>query len=98
MMCPNRVETLQGINETPLEFCPNCGLSVRRVVSRPAFEIAKHADADRAAKAGFTTFKRAEKGVWERTAGDGPDFIAGTKEDIAAVEAEKKPTKVYNID
>ena len=97
-MCPNRVESLQNIGDPPHEFCPDCGMPVKRVVSRPAFEISKTSNADKAAKKGFTIFRRAEKGVWERTAGEGPEFIVGTKADMAEIEAEKKPTKVLDLD
>jgi hypothetical protein len=53
----------------------------------------------KASKAGFTTFKRAEKGVWEKVGGEGPDALIGSKEDIEAVEAEKAPPrKVIDLD
>lgn len=97
-MCPNRIEVLQGIEEEALRFCPHCGLSVKRVISRATFDIARTSDPDKAAAKGFTTFRRAEKGVWERVAGAGPETIAGTKADIEAVEAEKRPKKVIDLD
>lgn len=53
-----------------------------RLISRPALRTASHdlakdkIDYDKAAKKGFTTFKRAGKGEYERIAGDkGPQRI-----------------------
>ncbi len=97
-MCPNRVEVLQKVGEDALAFCPNCGLAVKRIVSKPAFEVKKVTSESKAAAKGFTTFKRAERGVWEKTAGEGPDLIVGTPEDMAAVEAESRPKKVLDLD
>jgi len=54
---------------------------------------------EKAAAKGFTTFKKVEKGKWEKVGGEGPDMIVGTPEDTAAVEAEKKPAKkVIDLD
>jgi putative FmdB family regulatory protein len=88
-MCPNRIEVIQDIGAEPYKFCPYCGLDVKKVVSRATFKVGNEPTADKAAKKGFTTYKRAEKGVWEKAAGEGPDIITGTKEDLEAVEAEK---------
>jgi len=98
LMCDGRVDVIQSINEEPLKYCPHCGMDVRRVISRATFKVTgQAAPMDKAGRKGFTTFKRAEKGVWERVDGVGPDVIMGTKEDIAAVEAEKKKPKVVDL-
>ena len=63
------------------------------------FKLAKDTRPDNAAAKGLTTFKRAEKGVWEKTGGEGPDFLVGSKEDMAIIEAEKASTgKVLDFD
>jgi putative FmdB family regulatory protein len=99
LMCEGRVDVIQGINEEPLKYCPWCGLEVRRVISRVTFKLAGTPAQDAASKKGFTTFRRAEKGIWEKVAGEGPDFMAGSKEDVAAVEAEKVAAKkVVDLD
>jgi putative FmdB family regulatory protein len=100
LMCEGRIEVIQGVNEEALKYCPHCGMDVRRVVSRARFKVAGELpQMDKAGKKGFTTYKRAEKGIWERVDGVGPDVIAGSKEDIAAVEAEKQsPKKVVDLD
>jgi putative FmdB family regulatory protein len=98
LICNGRVEAIQGINDKPLEFCPTCGLEVRRVVSRATFKLSTSAGADKAASKGLSTFRRVEKGKWEKVAGPGVDMIVGTPEDVAAVEAEKAPKKVLDLD
>lgn len=98
LMCPGRIEVIQGIEEEALKYCPQCGLEVKRVVSRSSFKVSKSSGADKAAARGFTTWKRAEKGKWEKVAGEGVDMIVGTPEDVAAVEAEKKTPKVLDLD
>ena len=98
-ICNGRVEFMQGILEAPLEFCPTCGLEVRRIVSRASIQLKRGTNPDKAADRGFTTFKRVEKGQWERISGEGPDMIVSSKEDIAAVEAEEHPAKkVLDLD
>ena len=99
LICEGRIEVMQGINDPVLRFCPTCGLEVKRVVSRASFKLNKDQSTEKAAERGFTTYKRAEKGKWEKIGGEGPDMIVGTKEDMAAVEAEKKtPKKVLDLD
>lgn len=93
LICNGRTEAMQGINDEPLKYCQTCGLEVKRVVSQASFQLRKGVEPDKAADRGFTTYKRAEKGKWEKVGGHGPDMIVGTKEDMAAVEAEKKPAK-----
>lgn len=99
LICNGRTESMQGINDAPLEYCQTCGLGVKRVVSRASFNLKKGVAPEKAADKGFTTYKRAEKGKWEKVGGEGPDMIVGTKEDMAAVDAEKsaKPKKVIDL-
>jgi putative FmdB family regulatory protein len=98
LICEGKNEVIQGINDAPLEFCPTCGLEVRRIVSRASFRLNKEHAPETAAKKGFTTFKRVEKGKWEKIGGEGPDMIVGSKSDIEAVESESKPKKVIDLD
>ncbi len=98
LMCDGRVTVIQGIGEEALKFCPDCGMEVKRVVSRASFKVQRDSGAEKAAAKGFTTWRRAEKGKWEKVAGEGVDMIVGTPEDMAAIEAEKKPPKVVDLD
>lgn len=97
-MCPNRISAIQAIGDAPLAFCPHCGMDVKKVVSRATFAVPKIANADRAGEKGLTTFRRVEKGKWERIGGPGVDMIVGTDEDMAAIEAEKTCPKVLDLD
>ena len=99
LMCEGRVDVIQGVNEEPLAYCPWCGLDVKRVISRATIKVGEAPSDDKAGRKGFTTFRRAEKGVWEKIGGEGPEILAGTKEDMDAVEAEKaQPKKVIDFD
>ncbi len=98
-MCEGRVDVIQSIHEEALKYCPWCGLDVRRIVSRATIKLSSSVPDDKAGRKGFTTFRRAEKGVWEKVGGEGPEILAGSKEDIEAVEAEKAPAKkVIDLD
>ncbi len=98
LMCPNRVAAIQGIEDEPLQYCPDCGLPVKRVISKVSFQMGRESNPDRAAAKGFTTFKKVEKGKWEKVGGEGPDYIVGSQEDIQAIEAEKSKSKVIDLD
>ncbi len=99
LMCEGKVAVIQTITEPTLEFCPWCGLNVKRVVSRVSFKMRGIDPVKDGGNKGFTTFKKSEKGVWEKVTGEGPDFLVGSKEDMAAVEAEKLPKpKILDLD
>ena len=98
LMCDGRVGVLQGVHDNPCDYCPTCGLAVRRVISSAQFKLAKDASPEKAASRGFTTYKRSQKGVWEKLAGEGADVMAGSAEDMAAIESEKKAPRVLDLD
>jgi putative FmdB family regulatory protein len=98
LICTGRFEVLQAISDPKLEFCPTCGLEVRRVVSRASIKVGGRVNYEKAAKKGLTTWRRAGQNTWEKVAGEGVDVIQGTPEDIAAVQAEKKPPKKLDLD
>lgn len=75
LICNGRVEVLQSIQDEPLNLCPTCGLPVFRVISRASGKIASTTNPDRAAEKGFSTFRRVEKGKYEKIAGDGPSKL-----------------------
>lgn len=99
LICAGRFETLQGPNDAPLEFCPTCGMPCRRIISKAQIKVRKFHGHDHAAKKGFATYKRQEHGVWERTSGEGVDYILGTDEDREAVKkSQEKPAKKLDLD
>ena len=99
LLCEGTVEVFQSSKEENLKYCPQCGLEVKRVISRASFKVESGFSHEKAASRGFTTWKRAEKGKWEKVAGQGVDVIQGSPEDMARVEADKKSkTKVFDLD
>lgn len=97
-LCENRFEAVQSVDEPPLVRCPLCAQCVKRLISRSNVKMKVRADADKAAEKGLTTFRRTEKGKWEKVAGPGVDMIQGTDEDIASIETEKARPKVVDLD
>lgn len=82
LMCEGRIEVIQGVRDKPFVHCPYCGLEVRRVISKASIAISKKKTPDQAAQRGFSTFRRASKGVWEKVAGpDTPAPPEGTASD-----------------
>lgn len=77
--CVKGFDCLQRMNDAPLEVCPQCGAPIERRLSAPnvAMGGAHLLKEDRAAKAGFTQYKRIGKGTYEKTAGKGPQHISG---------------------
>ncbi|MEO8459021.1 MAG: zinc ribbon domain-containing protein [Dokdonella sp.] len=78
-VCREGIEILQKLSDPPLIACPECGAEVRRVLSAPQVVSgeAHRLKESHVAKHGFTQYRRAGKGVYEKTTGKGPDFISG---------------------
>jgi putative FmdB family regulatory protein len=77
--CRDRFDAWQKMSENPLAACPRCGAPVRRLISAPSVagggsHLLKE---DHFSKHGFTQYRKAGGGVYEKTAGDGPKFISG---------------------
>jgi len=67
---------MQKLSDDPLACCPECYSPVRRKISRPNLASpAPSLSESNLEKHGFTQFRKVEKGVYEKTAGKGPDFI-----------------------
>lgn len=78
--CVTAFDVMQKISDAPLKFCPECHNPVRRKISRPTLASpAPSLSQDNIEKHGFTQFKKVEKGVYEKTAGKGPDYITDKK-------------------
>ena len=77
--CTHGFDALQKIADAPLTQCPHCGGAVRRKLSAPSVAIggAHLVTEKHAAKHGFTQYRRAGGGVYEKTAGEGPKYISG---------------------
>ncbi len=76
--CLDGFEILRKINDPELSDCPECGAPVCRKISAP--NLAKSGpslDTANIEKHGFTQYRKSGKGVYEKTAGKGPDTIKG---------------------
>jgi putative FmdB family regulatory protein len=98
-MCDGKLELLQNIHDEAYKYCPYCGLDIKKLVSKASFAIDKPSDFDHAASKGFTTYRKAEKGVWEKVGGEGADYMIGSEKDKQIIEEEKqKPARVLDLD
>ncbi len=77
--CRDGIERLQRLADPALTACPECGAPIHRVISAPQVVSgqAHRTSESHAGKHGFTQYKRAGKGVYEKTVGKGPAFISG---------------------
>lgn len=77
--CATRFEIFARISDPELTRCPQCGAAIKRLIS-VASVIGGQAHLQKEShfsKRGFTQYKKAGGGVYEKTAGDGPQFISG---------------------
>jgi len=77
--CRPGFEHMEKLNADPLTTCPKCGAPVRKLISAPALAIGgAHLQKEkRIGDAGFTQYRKIGKGVYEKTAGKGPNIISG---------------------
>lgn len=78
--CQNRFEVLQRVDEPPLASCPHCGQPVHRVFSACAISrsTAGTLSPKNLQRHGFTQYRKAGDGYYEKTCGPGPDLIKRT--------------------
>lgn len=95
-ICEGRFAAIQNLDDDPLKHCPTCGLQCKRVISNVSIKTKADLTPEQAAKRGFTTWKRAKEGEWEKVAGPGVDAIVGTDE--AKEAAKEKPIKKIDLD
>jgi len=79
--CPNcrsGFTVLQKLQDASLTRCPECGHSVKRVISPPNVVSGKAhmLKTSSIEKAGFTQYRKIGQGVYEKTAGKGPGVIS----------------------
>jgi putative FmdB family regulatory protein len=75
--CQARFEVLQRLNEQPLAQCPDCGRPCHRVFSSFATASGRKdlLSPKNLEKHGFTQYRRAGGGCYEKTFGEGPPVI-----------------------
>jgi len=77
--CAPGFELMQKMADAPLSQCPQCGAVVRKVITAAnvAAGSAHLSNPNHIEKHGFTQYRKVGKGVYEKTAGKGPDYISG---------------------
>ena len=77
--CEAHFDVLQKLSDPALAACPQCGAAVQRVIAAPNFAMGNShlLKESHAAKHGFTQYRRAGNGVYEKTMGRGPKYISG---------------------
>jgi putative FmdB family regulatory protein len=77
--CSHGFDRLQRLSDAELTQCPDCGTAVQRVISAPSLAIggAHLLKEKKVGDAGFTRYEKIGKGVYEKTAGKGPDILTG---------------------
>jgi putative FmdB family regulatory protein len=74
--CGNGFEIIQKIDDPKLLQCPQCQAAVQRQLSAPRIgKAGPSLDRANIEKHGFTQYRRAGQGVYEKTAGKGPEVI-----------------------
>lgn len=74
--CEERIEVMQGVNDEPLDACPECGMEIKRVISRAGFIMGINLSPESTAKQGFTTYRKTGLGTYEKAGGEGPDTLS----------------------
>lgn len=75
--CADGFDVLQSLNEPVIESCPECRTSVARALTAPNLVSSRPSlSEENIAKRGFTQYRKAERGVYEKTVGKGPDVIS----------------------
>ncbi len=73
-------EVMQRMSDPPLTVHPENGKPVQRIISAPNAVTrfgAGNLSPERLGRLGFTQYKKAGDGHYEKTAGSGPDVISG---------------------
>lgn len=75
-ICQDGFELLEKISDVPLNMCPSCKAPMKRVISAPRINtLNANLSADNVGNKGFTQYRKIAKGQYEKTAGNGPDFL-----------------------
>jgi putative FmdB family regulatory protein len=75
--CVSGFELLRKISEPELSRCPQCNAPIKRKLSAPNIGgSGPSLDAANVEKHGFTQYRKSSKGVYEKTAGKGPNVIS----------------------
>ena len=75
--CRDGFELVRKMTDPELILCPECGAEITQVISAPNLTLSSPSlDTKNIEKHGFTQYKKSSKGVYEKTAGKGPNVIS----------------------
>ncbi len=76
--CAKVIEVFAKVSDPELLSCPQCGAALKRIISVASIAggQAHLMQESHFSKRGFTQYKKAGGGVYEKTAGDGPRYIS----------------------
>lgn len=76
--CEHGFEALQGLNDTALAKCPECGVPIKKKLSTFAFakSVRDTLSPKNLERNGFTQYKKVGDGTYEKTLGRGPKKIS----------------------
>lgn len=97
-ICRGKLEVLQSLSEPACSLCPICGLPVKRLISKASVIKSYSVDHQKAGEKGFTTYRKAQQGVYEKIAGEGPELISKSKDFDSKSATPKKPKKIIDLD
>ncbi len=64
--CADGFEIMQKVSDDPLTECPECGVTVKKLISSHSVGSSKSGFYSRARNAGFTTMKKTTDGGYEK--------------------------------
>ena len=75
--CQQGFEQLEKMHDLPRTDCPQCGGPVQRVISAAKLGRSETSlETANLERHGFTQYRKSSKGVYQKTAGTGPDVIS----------------------
>ncbi len=74
--CEGGFEAMQKMADSPLEACPSCHAPAKRIISAVAVAVSStNLSPGNLEKHGFTQYRKAGSGLYEKTAGKGPETL-----------------------
>ena len=75
--CHQGFEKLEKLNQPRLDTCPHCGAPIKQKISAPNLHAGNNIlKTKNLEEKGFTQYRKVSKGVYEKSAGKGPQYIS----------------------
>ncbi len=80
--CSAGFEKLEKLTEPRLSTCPHCAAPCKQVITAPNLHAGMSSlKPKNLAEKGFTQYRKVSKGVYEKSAGKGPQYISDDGKD-----------------